>query len=266
MSFSRWMAIGALVFAICCPQGTRAQSQKEAPAATKVAVGDPKLEGAQLKPYKNAWKVVYAVADKPPFLVGVWTDELAEVEIGGRRLMKRTQTADYAKYHIVTTYVNVFDPKTMAPVEQEFHRSDTGEWAKREFEGKVVKYQRSERADATKTEKGELKLAEAIFDYNGGMYGVFLAALPLREGYKATFPSLSEDRDELEWVTITVGKQELVEAGPGKQVLAWPVDTEANYANKSHSIFWISKEPPYIIQLVTTVEAAKRVTVTLTML
>ena len=67
--------------------------------------------------------------------------------------------------------------------------------------------------------------------------GVLLASLPLKEGLRATFPTLSEDRDELDWITVAVGKQELVDAGPGKQVMAWPVDTEGNYANKSHSIF-----------------------------
>ena len=59
----------------------------------------------------------------------------------------------------------------------------------------------------------------------------------LKSGFKATFPTLSEDRDELDWITIAVGKQELTDAGPGKQVMAWPIDTEGNYANKSHSIF-----------------------------
>ena len=42
--------------------------------------------------------------------------------------------ADYAKYNIVTTYVNVFDPKTMAPISMDFNRSDTGEWAHRDFD------------------------------------------------------------------------------------------------------------------------------------
>jgi hypothetical protein len=116
------------------------------------------------------------------------------------------------------------------------------------------------------TESGEVKLAESIFDYNGGLYGVLLAALPLREGLQATFPTLSEDRDELDWITITVGKEELVDAGPGKQVLAFPVDTEGNYANKSHSTFWVSKEPPYVIKLVSTIPTGKWVTVTMTML
>ncbi|HET7840261.1 MAG TPA: hypothetical protein VFM21_01580, partial [Terriglobia bacterium] len=188
-----------------------------------------------------------------------------ETEAGGRRLFKRTQMADYAKYNIVSTYVNVFDPKTMAPISQDFRRSDTGEWAHRDFDGASVKFRRQSSTQA-KLETGELKLSGPVFDYNGGMYGVLLAALPLKEGLKASLPTLSEDRDEQEWVTVTVGKPELVDAGPGKQIMAWPIDTEAKYANQSHSIFWVSKESPYVIKLVTIIPGAKWVTVTLSMI
>jgi hypothetical protein len=66
--------------------------------------------------------VVYTFLGKEPFLVGTWTDELAAVEIDGRHLLKRSQMADYAKYNVVTTYVNVFDPKNMAPVSMDFKR------------------------------------------------------------------------------------------------------------------------------------------------
>ena len=95
---------------------------------------------------------------------------------------------------------------------------------------------------------------------------MLLASLPLQEGFRATLPTLSEDRDELGWITVSVGKEELVEAGPGRQVLAWPVDTEGHYANQSHSIFWISKEPPYVIKLVTTIPTGRWVTVTMSMI
>ena len=171
------------------------------------------MDGSFLKPYKNAWKVVYAFPGKEPFMVGTWTDELAAVEIHGRQLLRRSQMADYAKYNIVTTYVNVFDPKTMAPVYMDFTRSDTGEWAHRDFDRSLVKYRRGKSGDDTKNEVGQIELKESVFDYNGGMYGVLLAALPLKEGFKATFPTLSEDRDELDWITVAVGKQELVDAG-----------------------------------------------------
>ncbi len=241
-----------------------AQSTPPPPVAMKV--GDPSVDGSFLKPYKNAWKVVYAFPGKDPFLVGTWTDELSAVEINGRHLLKRTQMADYAKYNIVTTYVNVFEPKTMAPVSMDFKRSDTGEWAHRDFDGARVKYRRGTSSDEAKTESGQLEMKEPVFDYNGGMYGVLLAALPLKEGLKATFPTLSEDRDELDWITVAVGKPELVDAGPGRQVMAWPVDTEGNYANKSHSIFWVTREAPYVIKLVTTIPTGKWVTVTISMI
>jgi hypothetical protein len=41
-----------------------------------------------------------------------------------------------------------------------------------------------------------------------------------------------------------VGKQELTDAGPGKPVMAWPIDTAGNYADKSHSIFMGHKGCP----------------------
>src|SRR5215471_20828148 len=211
----------------------------QSPAPTPIEflkIGDQRVDGSFLKPYKNAWKVVYAFPGKEPFMVGTWSDELTAVDVNGRHLLKRTQTADYAKYNIVTTYVNVFDPKTMSPVSMDFHRNDTGEWAHRDFEGTKVKYRRGNSGDDSKTQTGELEMKDPIFDYNGGMYGILLAALPLKEGFTATIPTLSEDRDELDHVTVTVGKQELVDAGPGKQVMAWPIDTEGNYTNKGHSI------------------------------
>jgi hypothetical protein len=231
-----------------------------------VKVGDSSVDGSFLQPYKNAWKVVYAFPGKEPFLVGTWTDELATVEVNGLRLLKRTQLADYAKYNIVTNYVNVFDPKTMAPVSMDFKRSDSGEWAHRDFESSRVKYRRGNSEEIAKTQNGQIELKEPVFDYNGGMYGILLAALPLREGLKATIPTLSEERDELDRVVVTIGKQELIDAGPGKEVLAWRIDTEGNYGNKSHSIFWVTKEAPYVIKLVTVIPTANWVTVTISMI
>src|SRR5262245_56574117 len=44
-------------------------AQSPAPAPIKVKLGDPIVDGTFLKPYKNAWKVVYAFPGKEPFLV-----------------------------------------------------------------------------------------------------------------------------------------------------------------------------------------------------
>ncbi len=223
------------------------------------------MDGSFLKPYKNAWKVVYAFPGKEPFLVGTWTDELAAVEINGRHLLKRSQMADYAKYNIVTTYVNVFDPKTVAPVYMDFKRSDTGEWAHRDFDKALVKYRRGKSGDDKTSEAAELVLKESVFDYNGGMYGVLLAALPLKVS-KLHFPRSRKTATSWTGSPLRWGKQELTDAGPGKQVMAWPIDTEGNYANKSHSTFWVTKEAPYVIKLVTTIPTGKWVTVTISMI
>lgn len=259
----RGVAVASLVLAVLT---TLAQAQSVASTTTEIKVGDSSVDGSFLKPYKNAWQVVYAFPGKEPFLVGTWTDELTAVEIDGRHLLKRTQMADYAKYNIVTTYVNLFDPTNMAPVSMDFRRSDTGEWAHRDFDRTQIKYRRGVAGDDGKMQTGQIETKEPVFDYNGGMYGVLLATLPLKEGLQATFPALSEDRDELDRITVEVGKQELADAGPGKQVMAWPVDTQGNHANKSHSIFWITKEPPYVIKLVTTIPTGKWVTVTISMI
>ena len=245
---------------------SKAQQSPSTPSIQNIKVGDPSVDGSFLKPYKNAWKIVYEFPGKEPVLVGMWTDELVAIELNGRYLLKRTQMADYAKYNIVSTYVNVFDPKTMAPVYSDFKRSDTGEWVHRDFEDARVTYRRANSKGDQKTQNGKLEMKEPVFDYNGGMYGILLATLPLNEGLKAGLPALSEDRDEYDQVAVTVGKQELVDAGPGRQVMAWPVDTEANYANKSHSIFWVTKEPPYVIKLVTTIPTGKWVRVTISMI
>lgn len=144
----------ALLSSAVSPSSLRAQAPAVTPTDV-IRVGDPAVDGVNLKPYKNAWKVVYAFPGKEPFLVGTWTDELKAVDVNGRHLFKRTQMADFAKYNIATTYVNVFDPKTMAPVSMDFKRSDTGEWAHRDFEKGLVKYRRGDSGDAT-TRSGSL--------------------------------------------------------------------------------------------------------------
>jgi hypothetical protein len=233
----KYASLFVVVSMVLVSSFARAQSLSTQPVTIKST--DSVANGSILKPYKNAWKVMYAFPGKDPFLVGTWSHELSEVEINGRHLLKRSQVATYAKYHITSTNENVFDPKTVAPFSMEFQRSDTGEWAHRDFDGAVVKYRRSKSGDKTDTETGELKMETPVFDYHGGMYGLLLATLPLKEGFKGTIPTLSEDGNRFQWVTFAVGKEESVEAGPGKQVTAWPV--EIDEPDQSHSIFGCRK-------------------------
>jgi hypothetical protein len=62
----RGVALGLISLAML-PTFVNAQSQPSAPAEI-IRIGDPGMDGSFLKPYKNAWKVVYAFPGKEPFL------------------------------------------------------------------------------------------------------------------------------------------------------------------------------------------------------
>src|SRR5439155_27125088 len=87
----------ALAALLTPPTFLYAQSPPSAPTEA-VMVGDPRVDGSFLKPYKNAWKVASPFSAKHLFLAATSTDELAAVEINGRELLKRSPRADYAKY------------------------------------------------------------------------------------------------------------------------------------------------------------------------
>ena len=72
------------------------------------------------------------------------------------------------------------------------------------------------------------------------------AALPFKEGFKS-------------YVSHALGR-------PRRVGLDQPIDTEGNYANKSHSIFWVTKDAPYVIKPVTTIRTGKWVTVTISII
>jgi len=78
------------------------------------------------------------------------------------------------------------------------------------------------------------------------MYGLLLVTLPLKTGFSARMPSFDENSDTSRWANFRVTREELVEAGPGKQVKAWVVETEDNGA----MTFWLTRRPPYVIKLV----------------
>src|SRR5690242_9920808 len=85
-----------------------ATAQSNSPATTiKIKPGDLNANGLFLKPYKNVWKIVYTFPGKEPLLIGTWSDELSEVELNGRHLLKRRQVANYAKYNIITENINL---------------------------------------------------------------------------------------------------------------------------------------------------------------
>jgi len=202
-----------------------------------------------------------ATADNRVVERGSWTDEVQVVEVGGRRLLKRTWVLTRGG-KVFDTINTLADPKTFAPVMTEERKHD-GEFLYFDFAGTRLKGQRSSVPPGGQPRRIEAKLGTQFFDYYGGVYDLFLASLPLREGYAATFPAAmatfgpDADPADLDWVTIRVDRKEAVAADGGRKVEAWVVDC---YNAFGFFKVWVVKEPPYVMKMMIVGPGGGRIT------
>jgi hypothetical protein len=208
--------------------------------------GDARVDGLVLKPYRNAWRFTYRKPGAKAVDMGLWTDDLRETRWRGRRVMVRTQEARYNKRGVRTTTVNVFDPKTLAPLAMDW-KLDEGNFNHREFEGAQVRFRRLTTPPGGVLQEGTATLEAAPFDFLGGMYGLVAVALPLRPGFTAKIPSIDEREEVLRWVDLTVRGKGRVAAGRNRTVSAWLVEARTPDGPMT---FWLTKDPPYVIKLV----------------
>ena len=217
----------------------------------RVSVGDPVMRVSVLRPYTNRWRVsLHGKDGKLLAETAVWTDELTAVRVNGASCFQRTQIATFSKDGAVvgkTETVNVFDAKTMAPVSRTFtrHASVPGqaEETRVQFKGGAVRFHRTLNG---KEESSAADLPQAAFDFYGGMYGILIAPLPLREGLRFSLPSVGETAPTLSWVDFTVVGREDVDAGPRGRLKAWLVEADTESGPMK---FWITNRAPYIIRL-----------------
>lgn len=201
------------------------------------------LDGSFLQPYKNAWKVTVVLPTGASREMGTWTDQLEKTKSGEQELLKRTQISKLANSSSLT--VNVFDPKKMSPVSSDLRDLLGTDFMHRNFSGNSVRSVSMSGPDAVEVASNETKFDVPVVDFYGGMYGLLLASLPLREGYRGRLPSVAEFEDKLQWVDFNVVGQEEINAGMQK-INTWHVEAETAQGPMK---FWLTKQPPYIIQL-----------------
>ncbi len=242
----------AIIF-FCALQTPCAAGTGRAPTLT-VRVGDGTLDGSFLKPYDNAWFYSAKLSDGRVSPQGIWSDHMQWTVVDGKQEMLRVQGTSYIS-GVSDVLINIFDPKTLAPVKSEAHRID-GTIFKRTFDGTHVTSVTLANAKDDKTPDA-VDLPQAVYDFNGGMYGILLASLPLKVGLRGTLPAVAEDDGTLTREPFEVLRREMVSAGARGVVKAWVVDSAkpGNYTMR----FWLQKKPPYIIRLVMTDETHKRV-------
>jgi hypothetical protein len=222
--------------------------------AITVHVGDGTLDGSFLQPYNNAWSYTATLPDGRIRPQGIWSDHLQWSTVDGKQVMLRVQGTTFVT-GASNTILNTFDPKTLAPLTSETHRVD-GTIFRRTFNGTRVTSVVLSNAKDTKA-PDTTNLAQAVYDFNGGMYGMLLASLPLKEGLKGTLPAIGDNDTSLRAEPFEVLHQEDVEAGARGQTKAWVVESArpGEYTMR----FWLTKTPPYIIRLVMTDVAHGRV-------
>src|SRR5215471_21042463 len=134
-----------------------------------VRVGDGTLNGAFLQPYNNAWFYSVRFSDGHVVPEGIWSDHLQQTTVNGRQAMLRVQGVSFITGASNVT-INVFDPKTLAPISSEAHNID-GTVFKRTFDGTHVTSVLLAGAKDTKAPEAS-DLPEAVYDFNGGMFGI----------------------------------------------------------------------------------------------
>ena len=206
-----------------------------------IAVGDGTISGAKLKPYSNAWMFSF-IKDGKKRDQGIWSDVLRYRDVKGRRVLERVQGMTYPNGMSSVT-INQFDPVTVAPVYSEQH-TPNGKLVKRTFDGSHIELHLTQAPGAAE-EIIKTDLPARVYDFNGGMYGMLIAAQPLRIGYSARIPTVGEFDNVPTSVPFHVTRREIIHAGFKGRVNAWVVNVGGN----SPMTFWISNDPPYILRL-----------------
>jgi hypothetical protein len=219
------------------------------PAALAVHAGDGNVDGHLLKPYDNVWLVSVRYKDGRHDERGVSSDHVRFRDIAGKTYLTRIEGTtsisgppDRAPTAAIAMTFNIFAPDTMLPLSGVEHAS-SGARVEHQFNSRQVttKQQAPGKTDESQSTS---ELPELVYDFNGGMTGLILAALPLKIGYRAILPVLGEKG--FDTAEIRVVREEVISAGYRGVVKTFVVEIGGN---PIESTYWISKTPPYVIKV-----------------
>ncbi len=226
--------------------------------AKELKVGHKHVDGRRIKAHSGRWSMKAKMGDK-------WVENAVVIEeterakVDGKDVIRRKQTIERMDGIVVATTC-ILEGKTLAPMSQTKDlQLPAGaqlppgipihtEWT---YEGK--KYRKAERTQSGESTDGAVDLAAPMFELN--VFGLVVAALPLRAGYSAVIPVAMDGgapgqcKATQYRVTATVFGKEKV-SFDGRQLEAWRVDTSwADYESgevtspggpdKSGGAYWI---------------------------
>jgi hypothetical protein len=209
--------------------------------------GDGTIDGKRVQPYENAWSVRIRYSDGRVVSRGLSSDHVSLHTSNGRRFLTRIESttvtagsdAALPRGGASSTF-NVFDPTTLLPAYSEAHGL-AGDIVRQTFRGDGVDTVSRDASGAETTTR--VPMSEPAYDFDGGMTGLILAAMPLREAFSASVPSLGMHGVVMRHIEVVC--RERVNAGRFGRVETWVVRVGAQ---DEGTLYWIAPNAPYVIR------------------
>ncbi len=226
--------------------GLMAQSE-ESTEPTRIPVGSDLVDGSFIQPYKNRWLIFEVDSDGARTDGGSWTDELTLIEHLGKPALHRKQVVYDSKGTVVNTSEHTAYLQTLVPIRA--HYSSPAGKGSVAVDGTHVKATFNQTSGPPI--QIDAKLEMAGFDWN--IFGTLLLAFPLEVGFHGAFPSFSLDpfnqTATIQWHEYEVTENKTIQLSDGSSFSTRVVEVAPNFR------FFLSKESPYIIQLIMTTGA-----------
>lgn len=185
-------------------------------------VGDPEIDGARVGESRAPFALGQAAELDPLESVGAYQESTVErVRVAGREVLRRSSEVKRPGSDQVLMRASIdLDPRTLAPLTAQTEQG--GNTVRIDYDWDRFVMRRTPGADGS--EYDETALDIAMFEV--GAHDVWMAALPLREGFAARLPAIFGATGTKYWAVPRVVGSEPVDLGDGKSRDAWIVELD----------------------------------------
>lgn len=216
------------------------------------------IDGRRVHPYTTHWRVTYQMPDGRMVAGGPrrtvsWYDTVTVSTDEGKRVLHRRQTLYAPDSVLLEVLDNWADARTMVPFRSQLSLTNKP-LTTRVYGGRRITGLDPDSTAPNGTRQVDVTVSEPVFDFYGGLYDVFLAALPLRPGLVVKLPTDDPTAREgagLMWTSLTViGREAIATDTPRGRVDTWRVEAPAAGGVAGvHFVFWIADEAPYLVRM-----------------
>ena len=234
-------------------------------AALTIKVGDGTISGKRMEPNEMAWSATAYPEKGAPIHAGIWTTQVRQLEVDGRKALVRTASAvvfghapPNLKIRGYNGFVTVVDADTLAPIWSE-HRNIDGSSSKWTMNGVHVEQREVGAEPGAKEVVHEFDTPVPAYDFEGPLFPFYLKALPLKLGFSGVIPIIGDQDHPLRGVPFKVVRRARVQAGSRGMVDAWVVECPDPTTGTLQ--FWFSDKFSFPIRMVIPATPGTRKTV-----